>query len=119
MSTQADITLQDGFFRGEDKALVFTIVQSDGTTKQNITGWTMTFRMGSTQFGSPVITKTPVLTDPTNGVCTVTLASADTSALTNEGADATYYYDLRRTDSGSRTELAYGSIAIRDTWTNG
>jgi len=119
MSTLANITLSDGFFRAEDKAIVFTILQADGTTAQNITGWTMTFRVASTQYGAAVITKVPTLTTPLSGICTVTLASADTSALTQDGTDTTYYYDLRRTDSGSRTELAYGELVVRDTFTNG
>jgi hypothetical protein len=119
MSTEANITIGDGFFRGEDKSIVFTIVQSDGTTPQNITGWTLTFRMATAQYGAAVITKTPTLTTPLSGICTVTLASADTSSLTQDGTDQVYYYDLRRTDSGSRAEIAYGTITVRDTFTNG
>ena len=105
MSTEANITTADGFFRAEDKGIVFTILQADNTTPQNISGWTMTFRMATDRYGSAVLTKTPSLTDATNGICTVLLASADTSSLTQDGEDTTYWYDLRRTDSGSRTEL--------------
>ena len=115
MSTQANIIVSDGFFRAEDKDLVFTVLQSSGQA-QNITGWTITFRMATTQGGAAVITKSATLTTPSQGICTVTLASADTSGLS---VDTTYFYDLRRTDTGSRAELAYGTILIQLTYTNG
>jgi len=116
MSTHADIIVTDGFFRAEDKDFVFTVLQSNGISGQNITGWTITFRMATTLGGAAVITKSATLTTPAQGICTVTLASADTSALS---VDTTYYYDLRRTDSGSRAELAYGTILVQETYTNG
>jgi hypothetical protein len=115
MATEANFT----FYRAEDIALVFTQLQSNGVTAQNITDWTITFRVASTEFGAAIITKVPTLTSPTNGIFTVNLASADTSALTQDGVDTTYYYDCRRTDSGSRTELFWGQLIVKDTETNG
>lgn len=106
-------------YRGEDKTITYTILQSNGSSPQNITGWTMTFRVASAQWGAAILTKVPTLTSPTTGECTVQLASADTSSLTQDGLDTTYYFDLRRTDSGSRTELDNGSLVIHDTNTNG
>ena len=116
MSTLANITAGDEFFRAEDKNIIFTVMQADGVTPQNITGWTITFRMTLNMGGAAVITKSATLTTPLSGICTVTLASADTTALV---ADTTYLYDLRRTDSGSRSELAFGTIVIQETYTNG
>jgi hypothetical protein len=107
------------FYRAEDIALVFTQLQADGVTPQNITGWTIAFRAASTQYGAAVITKTPTLTTPLSGIFTVNLASADTSALTQEGTDTVYYYDIRRTDAGSRVELFTGTLTVKDTPTNG
>ena len=115
MATEANFT----FYRAEDIALVFTQLQSNGSTPQNITGWTIAFRAASSQYGAAVITKTPTLTSPTTGVFTVNLASADTSGLTQDGADTVYYYDVRRTDASSRTELFYGLLTVKDTNTNG
>lgn len=115
MATRSDFT----FERGEDVTLTYTLLQADGVTRQNITGWTMTFRAGTAQYGAATITKTPTITDATNGVFTVQLASADTSGLTQDGIVGTYYYDVRRTDSGSRTELFEGILTVQDTFTNG
>jgi hypothetical protein len=107
------------FYRGEDIQLNFTQNQSDGSTPVNITGYTMTCRIASTQFGAAVITKTPTIDSGPSGTFHVNLASADTSGLTQDGADTVYYYDARRTDAGSRTELFHGLLTVKDTNTNG
>lgn len=114
MSTEANFS----FYRGEDVSIVFTQLQADGSTPQNITGWTITFRVATSQYGAATITKTPTLTTPLSGIFTVQLASADTSSLTQDGADTIYYYDARRTDSGSRTQLFHGTLTVKDTNTN-
>lgn len=113
-----DITAEQAFFRGEDRTIEFTIVKEDNVTPWDITAWTLTFRVAPTQYGPATITKTPTKTDPTNGVCEVSLSSSDTFALAQDGIDTTYYYDLRRTDNGSRAELVYGSLLVRDTYTD-
>jgi hypothetical protein len=115
MSTTANFDI----YRAEDVLFTFTQLDTDGVTPKNITGWTIAFRVASTQFSAAVITKTPTLTFPISGIFTVALASGDTSGLTQDGLDTTYYYDVRRTDSGSRTELFQGTLLIRDTNTNG
>jgi hypothetical protein len=112
MSTEANVGEADGWFKAEDKQFVFTIVNSTGGV-QNITGWTIIWTLAANQFGSPILTKTAALTVPLSGICTVTVASADTSGLTAQ----TYYYALRRTDAGSRAELAYGLAVLRPTYT--
>lgn len=114
MATTANID----FYRAEDVTLTYVWNQSNGTSPQNITGWTIAFRAATTQYGAAVITKTATLTSPTTGTFTVSLASADTSALTQDGADTVYYYDIRRTDSGSRTEMFVGTMTVHDTPTN-
>lgn len=116
MSTRADITVADGFFRAEDKNFIFTINQIDGVTPMNIAGWTMQFRVSSTELGGPAtIVKTAALTTPALGICTVTLDSADTFAIDE---DVVYWYDLRRVDVGARAELAYGLFNILETYTD-
>lgn len=85
-------------FVGEDLTLAFTV-----TGESDITGWTISFAVGS-------VTKTSGgggITMLTN-VATVTLGAADTTAL-GPGAAA---YRLRRTDSGNNTVLAYGQVSL-------
>jgi hypothetical protein len=110
VSTLANITAADGFFIGEDKSLVYTITA--GGASVNISGWTIQWALSATQGGAPVLTKTASLTTPTSGICTVVLASADTLSL-NTATTTDYFYRLRRTDTGSRSELAYGSVDLQ------
>lgn len=109
MSTRADITAADGFFVGEDKSLVYTITAAGSAV--NISGWSIQWAMSATQGGAAVLTKTATLTTPTSGICTVVIASADTLSL-NTSSTTDYFYRLRRTDTGSRSELAYGSVDL-------
>jgi hypothetical protein len=111
MSTRRDITAADGWFIGEDKGLVFTV--TTGGAVQNITGWTIQFALADVLSGSADLTKTATLTTPLLGICTVAIASADTIGL-NPASD--WWYRLRRTDSGSRAEINYGTVDLQDVY---
>lgn len=116
MAIQSPIT--DQYFTGEDKSLVFTIYQSDGTTPQNITGWALSWMVKSVASDPDVdalITKTTaaggiVLTTPVSGVCTVTVTDADIAALI---AGQGYAHELKRTDSSAETVLSYGLFLLQ------
>lgn len=116
MALRDDITADDDFYTGEDKSLVFTVYQSDGTTAQNITGWTLSYmwKLRPTDAdASAVLTKTTtagiVLTTPVSGICTVTIDDTDTDSLTPQ----TYYHELKRTNSGSETVLTTGTVLLQ------
>jgi hypothetical protein len=117
MSIEANIASTDGFFRGEDKTLRFTVVD-DGDNPVNITGWTITFTMSASQHGAQIagLTKTVgsgiTLTSPASGILDVTILDTDTVAQ----GPAIYYYSLRRTNAGFAAELAFGSIDLREEY---
>ena len=111
MSTNAPFTSADGWFKGEAKSLVFTIVDSTGAAV-NITGWTIQFRMADVLEGTADLTKTASLTTPASGICTVAIAAGDTSGLSADD----WYYTLDRTNSGSEAVLAYGTITLLDKY---
>jgi hypothetical protein len=96
------------FYKGED--VVLTVTMAPPTS---ISGWTLQFTLRK-QHGdaTALITKTSgagiTVTDSTNGIFKVTLASADTSALDLRA----YVYDIQRTDSGSRTVLTIGNLTL-------
>jgi hypothetical protein len=113
MSTLSNITASDGWFIGEDKSLVFTIYDANGAA-QDITGWTISWKLSATLSGAATLTKTASLTTPASGICTVAVAAGDTSGMT----PGTYYYTLRRTNSGSAAELAYGFAELLDVYVN-
>ena len=92
-----------GVFAGEDRSLVFTVVDGVGAPV-NVTGWAVSFVVST-------VTKTVgsgvTLTTPTSGVVTVALAAADTNALVGG-----FFYKLRRTDAGLNAVLAYGRLTV-------
>jgi hypothetical protein len=116
MAIERNITADDDFFLGEDKILVDTIYQSDGTTVQNVTGWAISFMVkknATDADASAKITKTTgagiVLTTPLSGLITITLTDTDTASLP---ADS-YRYEVKRTDDGSETVLTFGRLTLR------
>jgi hypothetical protein len=115
MADEQHITSDSDFFLGEDKILTFTVRQSDEVTPQDITGWAISWmlkRDASDVDASAIITKEVgtgvVLTTPASGVCTVTLEDTDTATLPSR----LYYHELKRTDDGFETVLAYGTCHL-------
>jgi len=104
MAANANIS----FYRGEDVTL--TVTMSPAT---NITGWTLQFTVRKA-YGdaAALITKTTgagiTITDATNGVFTVSIASADTLDLEQRA----YVFDIQRTNSGNRTVLTIGNLTL-------
>lgn len=98
------------FFRGEDVVLTVTL-----TPPTNITGWSLTFTVKNNLGGTTEVTKDNggtggiSITSAGNGIFTVTILRSDTTGL----AIQAYVYDIRRTDSGNNTVLAFGCINLR------
>ena len=86
---------------------------------RDITGWAVTFTVKDGLGGTAVLTKTVgsgiTLTDPGQGVVTVALDKADTSALTVSSAlpaGKGYVWDVKRTDPGHNLVLARGQLIL-------
>lgn len=84
-----------------------------------ISGWTIGFTVKKRVDGATVFSKTTSsgieITDPDNGIITVTVADTDTSAATlSEDLDAgeRYVWDLKRTDAGSEVVMARGDFIL-------
>lgn len=112
---ESPIADSENFFAGEDRTILFDVKQEDGTTPQNMTGWALTWELKASATGSVSVSKTTVSGITIgNGIgtgdrATVTVAKADTSALTA----ATFFHILRRTDSGASTVLAFGDAILQ------
>lgn len=94
-------------FRGEAVTITETV------SSQNITGWAISFI--ARKKGEPttsVINKSVssgiTLSDPSNGICTISLSSSDTDI-----AEGRYDVSIARTDSGSETVLTTGDLEIK------
>jgi hypothetical protein len=90
--------------RGEDVTLYFQMVPP-----LDITGWTISLKTVPALGGSVQFTKSATIVDGPRGKFKVTIANADTSALTV----GRYSYDVRRTDSGNKATLADGVLDLR------
>jgi hypothetical protein len=106
--TYQPITEDDNFVAGDDITLTFDRISDVSGAAQNITGWTLQFKMAATTAGASVLTKSATLTSPTTGVATVATLAADTSGL----APGTYFYALSRTDSGNNAVVAHGPAVL-------
>ena len=95
------------FFQGEDHVRPFI-----ANPAQDITGWTIEFKIYEQYNGTVIFTKTIgsgiVIIDATSGQLTVTIYRADNISLSK----AMYYYELRRSDTNHNTLLSYGDMRI-------
>lgn len=108
------ITANLAFFSGEKKIIQDSVFQSNGTTPQDITGWSVTFKMH--HYGDPssaLVTKTVgsgiVLTTPTSGIMQITLDAVDTVSI----HPGLYEYYVERTDSSSNAVVTRGCITLQ------
>ena len=90
--------------RGEDVDLEFQLAPPT-----DCTGWTITLKIAPTLGGTVSVTKSATVVDGPRGRFRISLASADTSGL----AIGRHVWDVRRTDSGSKTTLADGTLDLR------
>lgn len=106
MARTQDITID----RGEDIPLNVTIYTTDdGTTPQDITGWTLEFNLTKTRDNpTKLVTKSGSIVSAAAGTATVTLDDTDTDGL----ASGEYKYDIARTNAGYERTLVKGTFTI-------
>jgi hypothetical protein len=116
MAYEDPIERTDEYHIGEDKSLIFTIYQSNGTTAQDITGWSLEWVLKADyDTSTALLTKTTggsgiALTTPVSGICTVTVDDTDTDSIL---PGRSYVHVLKRTDSGNESILTYGTVAFK------
>jgi hypothetical protein len=115
MARNEPITAAAELFTKTDHVLQYTIYDSAAVpVVVDITGWALTWilvnpgSIGSTPLISKTVGSGIAITNGAGGVLQVTISDTDSDALT--GRD--YWYELRRTDAGSETVLAYGPITF-------
>ena len=110
-------------YLGADHTYPFTILNKAETLAVDITGWALSWmvkRRTSDADAAAVLTKTTgsgiviagtfnsVITTNTQ-VATVTVLDTDTDAI----AAGLYHYELKRTDAGFETPLAFGTLTLK------
>jgi len=94
----------DRFKRGQAVELVFTTDSSIAS----IAGWALRFSLALYQ-GGPVLVSKTVGSGVTIDSATQTTVTLDAND-TNNIAPGLYYFDLQRTDTGSETNVAWGTL---------
>lgn len=114
--SREDITLEDGWFIGEDQPFAY-VVSDDASTPRpiDITGLTILFEMSATFSGDSLFITPVTVTNGPGGLIEWIVASGDTIGL---AGDETYWYTVRIVTPGSRTELAWGTIELNDVFVN-
>lgn len=116
-ATKVDILESDRWFTNSDYALNCYVKQADGTTAQNIAGWTLSWvlkKRASDPDANALITKTTVsgitIVDAAQGHARISIAKADTDATFKSG---TFHHELKRTDAGLYVVVIYGLAVIK------
>lgn len=103
------ITRMDEWYVGEDQIFEWTVYEDDDRTIQDISGWSIQFRLARAPGQTSVLTKTAALVDPGNGVCDVSVTAAESSAL----PPFDYYYQLWRLNPGFVSVIAEGKAVLQ------
>lgn len=106
MSVSSPIQIKDNWFTGEDQNIDWDIRDPSGA-QVDVTGWSVQFRMASTQGGASVLTKST--TQILDARVRAAIAAADTTGLTA----GKYWYALSRIDAGSNQVLAFGDAHLQ------
>ena len=101
------------WYLGEDKLILDTVYEADGTTPQNMVGWNLSFVLHA--YGDP----TAVFFTLTNGsgidmtqAAVGILAITEARALTVNLYPNTYQWYLERTDSGVDAIVSNGLVSL-------
>lgn len=112
-----DATTGKGLYVGADASIVMTIYQADGTTPQDVTGWTieLDIRRSDMSNDPAKLTETASLTTPLTGIVTFSISASQVSADIFPENEWSGRYSVWRTDTGSRQPLRYGDVTITRT----
>jgi len=87
-----------------------TVYQTDGTTIQNLTGYTVTSQLRKNYTSTAYTTINATNNSPTNGIIVMSLTAVQTAALKS----GRYVYDLQITAAdGTVTRVIEGVITFR------
>lgn len=122
MAIEQDISASDGWFAGEDKVLQFEILQADGQTPQDASGFVMlwTLRNGDA-IGMVLITKSTggqgITVTGAYSAVRATNTQRVLVAVPDDDTDplkvpALYRHALKRLDPGSETVLSFGNVTL-------
>jgi len=99
----------DDWVQGETQAIDWVIYQSNERDLEDITSYTLAFRLATGEGGTVIIDQTVDTIVPEQGVCETIITAAQSLALD----DNRYWYELWRTNTGFEERLAHGEAYLR------
>jgi peptidoglycan/xylan/chitin deacetylase (PgdA/CDA1 family) len=117
MAREANITKDHDFFTGTDYTIKFPVTQADGVTPEDVSSWALSWVLKKRKTDADADAKVSrvtggggiVISGEDNDVVEVLVSDSHTFDL----PAGSYYHELKRTDEGSETVLAYGSVALQ------
>jgi hypothetical protein len=109
LAQKSPITNLDDWVDGETQTFQWVVYQSNDRDLQDITAWSMEFRLALAEGGTSELTLPMSLPDATHGVCQVVVTSAHVLAL----EPFTYWYEVWRTNAGFQTRVAFGNAHLK------
>lgn len=108
---EAQILESEHLIIGEDRPVTVNVKQSDGSTAQTMTGWTLQWKLMSGRAGTALITKTPTVQDGvgTDDQASFTISASDWSLITKSQS---LFHTLSRIDTGNVQVLAFGGVVV-------
>lgn len=94
-------------FDDTDRTLQFALKDTTGAAL-DLTGWTLSFRLGEPNASVAAVTKTMTVTSAAAGECEVAFTAAETTALTS----GLKKYSIRRTDGSNKRVVQYGMVPV-------
>lgn len=117
MALKFDIVESDRWFTNSDYAINVFVKQANGTTAQDVTGWSFSWMLkkrAADLDASAVLTKTTgagiTIIDAAAGHVRIAIAKADTDGTVQS---KTYVHELKRTDSGFNVPVVNGLAVLR------
>ena len=102
--------LNQNIDQGSTYSKSITVYQNDGTTIQNLTGYTVSSQLRKNYTSTAYTTINATNNSPTNGIIVMSLTAVQTAALKS----GRYVYDLQITAADSTvTRVIEGVITIR------
>lgn len=109
MAREANIDRDDEWFYGERKTLAYTVYEQDDRTVQDITFWTIEWRLHVRRNAVPSLVRPGVIVNGLAGLVDVEIAPSDYTNV----PPGNYQSGLWRTNLGFESVLAYGHVVIR------
>jgi hypothetical protein len=109
LAQKSPITNMDDWVDGETQTFQWPVFQSNDRDLQDITGWTMEFRLALAEGGTSVLTLPMTLPDPSHGLSQVIITPAHTLLL----EPFIYWYEVWRTNVGFESRVAFGHAHLK------